>query len=181
MKWICSLIIVTLAAAGELIAQSPPSSAGKAGAQAQNGSSSSQELNMQAYIQLLRSDLKKSKSQIMGQVMSLDADQNAAFWPIYQRFEDDLSKLGDRVSGLVQKYTTNYEQMNDPTADEIATEILSIEGSRNELKKQYYQKFKQALDPITATRFLMVENQLERVVDLQIASQLPVIRGGGTK
>jgi hypothetical protein len=181
MKWTCVLVILSLAGIGELRAESPPALNGTQAAQTQSDSSSSQDLNMQAYVQLLRSDLKKSKSQIVGQVMNLDADQSATFWPIYQRFEDDLSKQGDRVVSLVQKYTASYGQMTEPTANEIATELLSIEDHRNELKKQYYQKFKQALDPITATRFLMVENQLERVIDLQIASQLPVIRGGGTK
>jgi hypothetical protein len=136
---------------------------------------------MQAYIQLLRSDVKKSKSQIVGQVMNFDADQAAAFWPIYQQFEADLSKLGDRTVALVKKYSANYEDMTDQVADELATELLSIEDHRNELKKRYYQKFKQALGPITAARFLQVENQLERVVDLQISSQLPVIRGGSAQ
>jgi flagellar biosynthesis chaperone FliJ len=177
MKWICSLVVVSLAAGAELLAQSPPSSGATPAVQTQNGSSS-QQLNMQAYIQLLRSDVKKSKSQIVGQVMNFDADQAAAFWPIYQQFEAELSKLGDRTLVLIQKYSANYEEMTDQVADELATELLSIEDHRNELKKQYYQKFKQALDPITATRFLQVENQLERVLDLQIASQLPVIRGG---
>jgi hypothetical protein len=180
-KWISSLVIGSLAAAGALTAQSPPSSNAKPAGQAQNTSSSNQELNTRAYIELLRSDVKKSKSQIVGQVMNFDADQAATFWPIYQRFEADLSKLGDRTVALIQKYSANYEQMTDPVADQLATELLSIEDQRNELKKQYYQKFKQALDPVTAARFLQVENQLERVIDLQIASQLPVIRGGGAQ
>jgi hypothetical protein len=181
MNWIRSLVIVSFAAAGELAAQSPPSSNPEHAPQTQNVTSSSRELNVRAYIELLRSDVKKSKSQIVGQVMNFDADQAALFWPIYQRFETDLSTLGDRTAGLVRKYSDNYEQMTDSVADELAVELLSIEDQRNELKKQYYQKFKKALDPITATRFLQVENQLERVIDLQIASQLPVIRGAGTQ
>lgn len=174
MNWIRCVVVAALVA-GDLMGQASQASAP---AQTQ-GAASSQELNIQAYIQLLRSDVRKSKSQIIGQVMQFDAGQAAAFWPIYRQFEADLTKIGDRTAGLIKKYSDNYNQMTNPVADELATELLAIEQQRNDLKKRYYQKFKQALDPITATRFLQVENQLERVVDLQIASQLPVIRASG--
>lgn len=174
MNWIRCVVVAALVV-GDLMGQASQS---PAPAQAQ-GPASSQELNIQAYIQLLRSDVRKSKSQIIGQVMQFDAGQAAAFWPIYRQFEADLTKIGDRTAGLIKKYSDNYNQMTNPVADELATELLAIEQQRNDLKKRYYQKFKQALDPITATRFLQVENQLERVVDLQIASQLPVIRASG--
>jgi uncharacterized protein Yka (UPF0111/DUF47 family) len=108
--------------------------------------------------------------------MQFDADQAAAFWPIYKQFEADLSKIGDRTAAAVKNYTDNYFQMTDDLADHLANEVLTVEQERNDLKRQYYQKFKKALDPITAARFLQVENQLERLVDLQVASQLPVIQ-----
>jgi len=174
MKSICSVVIGSVLASGSLMAQA--SQGAKTPAQTRGSAASDQELNMRAYIELLRSDIRKSKSQIISQVMDFDSSQAATFWPIYQQFETDLSKIGDRTAALVHKYTTNYYQMTDTVADQLATELLSIEQQRNDLKKQYYQKFKQAMDAITAARFLQVENQLERIVDLQIASQLPVMQ-----
>jgi hypothetical protein len=52
---------------------------------------------------------------------------------------------------------------------------LNIEQERNAVKRKYCQRFKETLDAITAMRFLQVENQLERLIDLQIAAELPVI------
>jgi len=140
-----------------------------------SGTSSNEELNIRAYIELLRTDVKKSKAQIMGDVMQLDTDQSAKFWPIYKEFETEFSTLGEQVVALVKNYADHYDAMTDDIADQLATKVLSIEDQRNELKKKYYSRFKEALGGITATRFLQVENQLERLVDLQIASQLPVI------
>src|SRR4051794_35338053 len=88
---------------------------------------SNQDLNIRAYIELLRTDVKKSKSQIIGEVMQLDADQSAKFWPIYKAFENELSVLGDRVVGLLRRYADNYSNLNDSNADEIATQVLQIE------------------------------------------------------
>ena len=83
--------------------------------------------------------------------------------------------FGDEVFALVRNYVAKYDDMTPQVADQLATKLLDLEQQRNGLKRKYYQKFKEALDPIAATRFLQVENQIERILDLQIASELPVI------
>jgi hypothetical protein len=176
MKAFRCLAAMSLLAAHGLMAQSSAAPKSSSSTQMSSASASNQDLNIRAYVELLRSDIRKSKSKVVGQVMQFDADQAAAFWPIYKQFEADLSKIGDRTAAAVKNYTDNYFQMTDDLADHLANEVLTVEQERNDLKRQYYQKFKKALDPITAARFLQVENQLERLVDLQVASQLPVIQ-----
>ena len=136
----------------------------------------SHEMNIRAYIELLRTDIRASRSQVMGAVMQLDTDQAAKFWPIFKEFETDYSVLGDQMATLVKKYVDNYSEMTDDVADQLAKQSLSIEQQRNELKKKYYDRMQGALGAITAARFLQVENQLERLMDLEIASKLPVVR-----
>jgi hypothetical protein len=110
----------------------------------------------------------------MSDVMALDTDQAVVFWPIYKDFETDYTKIGDEILALVRNYSENYAQLTNELADQLATKLLDIEQNRNELKRLYYSKFKSALNPITAARFLQVENQLEKIMDLRISSQLPV-------
>jgi len=134
-----------------------------------------QEKNLRAYIELLRSDFRKNKAQVMGAIMQLDTADAAKFWPIYMEFEAEYTEFGNGVLALVVNYATNYDDMTPQVADQVATRLLDLEQERNNLKRKYYQKFKAALDPIAATRFLQIENQIERILDLQIASELPVI------
>jgi len=143
---------------------------------AQTDKPDNHELNMKAYVDLLRSDLRSGKAQVMGTVMQLDAGDAAKFWPVYKDFEAELSKIGDQTLGAIKTYAANYDTMKPAIADELAAKLLDLERQRNDLKKKYYQKFKTATDAITAMRFLQVENQLERIIDLQIASELPVIQ-----
>jgi hypothetical protein len=139
------------------------------------GQNSNQDLNMRAYVELLRSDIRSSKAQIVGQVMQLNTDEATKFWPVYKAFETDLSKIGDDIVSLIKMYSENYGNMTAQRADELATRLLDIERQRIELKAVYYGKMKAAVDTVTAARFLQVENQLEKLMDLQIASNLPVI------
>src|SRR5690242_8200880 len=163
-----------------LKAQSPAASGSTPPTQTATSSQSNHDRNIQAYIDLLRSDLRNSKSQVVGQVMQLDSDQATKFWPIYKEFESDFAKIGDRSVTLVRTYGDNYDRMTNEMADRLATELLTIEQDRTDLKRQYYQKFKKALDPTIAARFLQVENLLENLVNLQVASQLPIMPSSQT-
>jgi len=140
------------------------------------GATSDQDLNIRAYIELLRTDVRKQKALVMGGVMQLDADQASAFWPIYKEFETEFSSIGDQILSLVKDYAANYDNLTATVADQLANKLLIIEQQRTELKRKYYSRFKDALDAVTAVRFLQVENQLERLIDLQIAAELPVAK-----
>jgi len=180
LRWmVCLMICSGLSAPVIASSQTPVAPATKTMANNQIASTSNENLNIDAYIKLLRSDVRKNKSQIIGQVMQFDTAQSATFWPIYKDFQSDLTQNGDQVVALVKKYAANYDDMNGKVADQLATKLLDIEQERNALKRKYYERFKTALDPITAARFLQVENQIEKVIDLQIASQLPVITAPG--
>ena len=159
-----------------LLAQTSLKSTGKPAGLGDAPSVSNEELNIRSYIELLRKDVKKSRAEIMAMVMRLDADEAAKFWPIYKEFQTEYSLLGDRIVALVREYADRYDNMSNETADRLANQALNIERERNSLKKKFYDRVKEGLGAVTAARFLQVENQLERLVDLQVAAQLPVIR-----
>jgi hypothetical protein len=171
------VLLVTALAGMALSAQTPAKSVKVSSPVASPVPESGQDMNIREYIELLRTDVKKQKAQIVGDVMQLDAGQAAAFWPIYKAFETANTGIGDQILELVKSYAANYGSMTPAVADGLATKLLDIEQQRNVLKRTYYGKFKAALDPITAARFLQVENQLENLIDLQVAARLPVING----
>jgi hypothetical protein len=135
----------------------------------------SKEANLNAYVDLLRKDVKTEKKAILTELMDLTSEEGAKFWPVYGDYEKALTVLADERLGLVRMYAQNYGVMTDQMAIKLATGVLDLDAKRNQLKRQYFQKFSHALNPKLAARFLQIENQLEKIVDLQIASLLPVI------
>lgn len=175
MRLFFTAVMCALLAAVMLPAETPAKSPPKRASQSKAETVSNQETNIRAYIELLRTDLRKQKSEIVALVMSFDAGQAAKFWPIYKEFEKEYAALGDRIGSVVKDYSEHFAALTDGKADQLANQVLDIEQERNTLKKKYYDRVKEALGAVTAIRFLHVENQLERLVDLQIASQLPVV------
>ena len=150
------------------------------GARAQTGkqggtSASSNAQNIQAYIALLRLNVRQQKAEMMGAVMQLSAADAAKFWPIYEQYDKELTKLNDQRVANIQDYASSYDQMTDAKADELIQKAMSYRKQRGELLAKYYQQVKQALGGIEAARFIQVEEQLLLIIDLQIDSSLPVV------
>ena len=153
------------------------------GARAQTGpqagtSPGSDSQNIQAYIALLRSNVRQQKAEMMGAVMQLSAPDAAKFWPIYEQYDKELAKLNDQRVANIQEYASAYDQMTDAKADELIQKALSYRKQRSELLAKTYENVKQALGGITAARFIQVEDQLLLIIDLQIDSSLPVVAQG---
>jgi len=142
--------------------------------------SDTQDQNLRADIELLRSDVRANTAEIVRVMMQLDDKDAAVFWPIYRDYESELSKLYDEKVAGIMDYADHYLQMTDAKADDLATRALQWEDQRTDLKKKYYERFKKALSPITAARFLQIENQILMLVDLQVASSLPIIESSET-
>ena len=167
-----SLLLIATAQAGAG-AQAP---AKPAAPPAQPTKAESRDLNLSAYMELLRSDIRVQKVAIITQVMEFTAAEDAAFWPIYREYEVELARINDDRLSAIQEYANNYDKMTDAVADKLALKALELETRRTALKSKYYERFKAKLSPKTAARFLQVEHQLLTILDLQISASLPVLK-----
>jgi len=134
--------------------------------------------NLQAYVDLLRGDVRQQKAEIMGAVMVLNAADAATFWPIYNDYDQELTKLNDQRVENIKEYARNYNNITDDKADELVQKSLAYQKQRAELFAKTYDRVKQALGATTAARFAMVEHQLLLIIDLKILSSLPVVGQG---
>jgi hypothetical protein len=140
--------------------------------------SDAEKKNIQAYINLLRENVRQDKAEIMGAIMALSAADAAKFWPIYSEYDAQLTKLNDQRVENIKQYARDYGQMTDEEADQLVQKSTTYQKERAELLVQTYEKVKQALGAVTAARFAQVEHQLLLIIDLQIASSLPVVGQG---
>ena len=137
--------------------------------------SESEKKNIQAYVDLIRSNVRQEKAQLLGAVMRLDANEAAKFWPIYDEYDKELTGVNNLRSDNIQEYARTYTEMTDEKADELITRAMDYQRQRAELLRKYYDRVKEAIGAINAARFVQIENQLLLIIDLQIASSLPIV------
>jgi hypothetical protein len=174
--WIMLLALLTFVPAARSQDQTPPKKATKQASP--SPSAETQKKNIEAYVELLRSDVRQQKAEIMGSVMRLSAADAAKFWPVYSDYDAELAKLNDARAAAIEEYVRTYTELTDEKADELVHKAMAYDARRAELLAKYYDRVKQELGAITAARFIQVEHQLLSIIDLRIASSLPTVGGG---
>jgi hypothetical protein len=133
-------------------------------------------LNLSAYAELLRSDVRAEKVAILTEVLALNEAEDKAFWPIYREYDQQMAALGDERVALIAEYAKNYSQMTDPLASTLMSKAIDLDNRRKAALAACAEKVKTALSPRMALKFLQVEHQLLLIIDLQIAAALPVVK-----
>ncbi|MCP4273899.1 MAG: hypothetical protein GY781_18405, partial [Gammaproteobacteria bacterium] len=113
---------------------------------------------------------------VITESMQLTEKGASAFWPIHREYEIELSRIVDDRIDLIKDYAENHDNLTNEKAKELAGKVFALEKRRTKLKKKYFKKFEKALSAIVAARFIQVENQINLLIDLQIASELPLIK-----
>jgi hypothetical protein len=127
-------------------------------------------------IALLKADIQTKKTDILQQNLTLSDEQAKKFWPLQRSYESDLSKLGDQRLDVIREYAKNWDNLNDASARDLGKRLLEYQKKRVDLRARYFDRMSKEISAVIAAKFFQIEAQLEDVVDLQIASSLPLIK-----
>ena len=108
--------------------------------------------------------------------INLTADESGLFWPAWDKYRSEAAANGDRMLALIQDYAANYEQMTDQKASELLADYFSIEMQRLVIKQKFSQDINLFMPEVKVMRIIQVENKLDAAIDLQLASQIPLVK-----
>lgn len=131
--------------------------------------------SLESEIELLRSDLKTEKMDLVKQVVHVEGAKADAFWPVYRKYQLELDALGDKRLALIKDYAANYTTMTDVKATELTKQALDLANQRIGLLKKYSKDFNKVLGPIDTARLLQLEHLVMALIDVQIGSELPLV------
>jgi len=132
--------------------------------------------SQEAYLELVRADLKTQHVALVTANMGLTDAQSQTFWPIYRKYDAEMTVINDGVIAMIKDYAANYDKMTDVKAAELLKGTLSVMDKRLKLLSKTCDELSKALGPVMAGRFMQIERQITAAVDLQISSQIPLIK-----
>ena len=135
--------------------------------------SQTDDADLNSQIETMRADIRADKVAIITDAMKFTPEESSAFWPIYKKYENDLSRLNDERIQLTKSYSDKFMTLTDADAKKMAETAFDIESKRTELKKKYFKEFNQKLPATTVAKFFQLEHRMDLLVDLEIAAHLP--------
>lgn len=127
------------------------------------------------YLELVRGEIRKRRRELVIESMELSDELSARFEPIYDQYEAEAVKLGDVRVALLMELMLNFDQLNEQQARQLAEQALSLQEQRIALKRKYFEKVADAMSAVIAARFLQVDNQIDLLIDLKVATEMPLI------
>jgi Spy/CpxP family protein refolding chaperone len=127
-------------------------------------------------ISLFRKDVRSLRKQIIAANLDLTDTEAQQFWPIFDRYTAEMRKLFDRKFEVLKEYAENYDTITDEQADTYIQGRAAVEESILQLRLKYIPIFRKVLSGKTAALFVQLDWRLGLVIDLQLASQVPLIQ-----
>ena len=125
-------------------------------------------------IQLLKSNIRSQKKQVVAANMDLTDQEAEKFWPVYDRYAADLSKIYDTKIALLQEYLETSQTMSGDQAESYLRRRAAVEDDVMQLRLKYLPEFRQVLTGRETALFYQIEWRLDLMINLQLA-QAPMI------
>ena len=132
-----------------------------------------QEPTIDSTIALVRANMQADRTTLITAGMNFSNKEGATFWPIYQQYEYERSKVDDGRVAVIKEYTHKYPTLTDAEAKAMAEQMLECDYRLAALKKKYYKKFNKVLPALTVTKFFQLERRVDLMMDMQVESSLP--------
>jgi hypothetical protein len=136
---------------------------------------SAQVEDIDSYITLLRTDLLAQRGVLIVNNMRFTEAESEVFWPVYHRYQHELTPIGTDRADLIKDYLANVDRMDDTKAKELTRKVLELEERRLGVMKKYIEEFGKVLPAKRVAQLFQLELQMERLIDVRISSRLPLL------
>lgn len=130
-------------------------------------------------IDLLRKDIRSQKKQLIAQNLKLTDTEATKFWPIYDQYTAELVKINNKKYQAIQDYAEKFGSLSDQDAQGLAKQALNVDSAAAQLRLKYLPIFAQAIGGKKAATFLQLDRRISMMIDLQLASRLPLVQSQG--
>ena len=135
---------------------------------------------VKAYVDVIRAELSEGKVNLISDVLNLSDKEAEIFWTIYHEYEIELFEIGDRRLELIERFVAAHQGkvLGDSEAEAMAADWFKLSTDRIALFKKYHGIIAKRLSPLIAIQFVQIENRVNMVIDIMIASELPLFKHG---
>ena len=126
-------------------------------------------------LELLKRDLRSQRKQIIAANIKLTETEAEKFWPIYDQYAAEIAKTDDKKFSLIKVYQENYATLTGEQAAKYIKGRAEVDDSIVDLRVKYFPIFLKAVPAKKTALFFQVDRRLWLMIDLQIASQNPLI------
>ena len=126
-------------------------------------------------VALMRKDLRSAKKQLIAANLPLTDVEATRFWPIYDQYSGEMGKQYDQLLVVIKEYAANQMTLTDAQALSLLKKSGEIQTGMLQVRQKYVPLVEKALPGKKAALFFQIDRRLHMLIDLQIASEVPLV------
>jgi hypothetical protein len=143
---------------------------------AQTASYTAPTASQEEAISQFRNDLMADRADVMAKGLKMTADEAAKFWPLFEGFQKEQSAIVETQVKALKDYADQFKTLSDADALSYVNSLLELDQKMHDLRVKWLKKFQTAVPPRTAAGAIQLDRRLSHVTQVQLASQIPLIR-----
>jgi hypothetical protein len=104
-------------------------------------------------IKLFRKDLRSMRKQVIAANMDLSDKEAEQFWPLFDRYTQELVAKQDIKYALLKEYAETYTTMTDEEAEKYVRGRADVDEGILQVRLKYFPLFRQVLSGKSAALF----------------------------
>jgi len=124
---------------------------------------------------LLRRNLRGEKKQVIALNVPLTEEEATKFWPVYDQYAAEMSKHYNEFYAIIKDYAANQKTLSDAQALGMIKRWSDIQVELARTRQKYVPIVEKVLPGKKAALFFQIDRRLYELMDLQVASQVPLV------
>ena len=129
-----------------------------------------------ADLEIIRAELRADKRKTTAETLKLTEAEAARFWPVYDKYINELTVINNTKYGLIKEYSENFGKYTDKQATAFITRWLAVDTNADKLRSKYVPIVGKVLPGVKSATFFQVDRRLAMLINLGLASQLPILQ-----
>jgi len=127
-------------------------------------------------VKLLRQDIRSQKKQLIAANLTLTDSESTKFWPVYDQFSSEMTTLSDQKLSLIKEYAQSFGSLTDSQAQSLLNRSLALDAAVAQLRIKYVPIVNKVLPGTKTATFFQMERRISTLIDLQVASLIPLVQ-----
>ena len=129
---------------------------------------------------MMKTSWEVDKKKVLTELMQFDAAEAHDFWPAYDKYMKNWSRLMNYRIYTIEKYCDDISNMTNSRMAQFMDELLVSDVELNKLQKKTYKKVRKILTPVRASQFMQMEYAFQLVL-LSEMQQRAMFLGDATR
>src|SRR4051812_21370328 len=111
-------------------------------------------------VRAVRADLQNTRAGIIAKNVTFTPEQAAAFWPLFDFYQQEQKRILDQQLQGIQDYIAHYQTMDDATSLTLINAHFDRDASITALRQVWLAQFLKVLPARLAVRVMQIDRRI---------------------